>query len=155
MALSLRQISELDLPEIQKINDSVQQFPWSPLQIRQEYDQECSFSKVAFDFQSDRLISKPLILGYCFARNVGSDIEITTIGVVSSQQRRGVGKALLLDLVHSKSQNSEVFLEVSEKNRPAVEFYISLGFATMHVRKAYYPDGSDGLSMKLNIAKPQ
>jgi ribosomal protein S18 acetylase RimI-like enzyme len=47
-----------------------------------------------------------------------------------------------------------ILLEVSENNLGALTLYKKMGFQISGTRKAYYPDGSSAICMKLNIANP-
>jgi len=76
--------------------------------------------------------------------------DIQTIAVKKSHQGRGVGRALLLDLMDEAQRRGvrELFLEVRADNEPAIALYQSLGFREIDRRAGYYqPDGVDAIVM--------
>ena len=148
MIFHLRPVSEQDLQQIKHINDLVQSIPWSLNEILSEFDQNNPYSLCATGGDGK-------ILGYLFIRNVGSDLEITTLCVAPSAQRQGVAKGLLKEIIKTKPPGAGILLEVSEKNAPAVSLYKALGFQIQGIRQHYYRDDSNALLMKLDLAKPQ
>ena len=93
------------------------------------------------DFETKKL------LGLCSAWLVIDELHITFIAVDPMNQRKGIGKFLLSDLIkRSKSlQINHIFLEVKQNNEPAKAFYNSMGFKTVGKRSNFYQDGSDAL----------
>jgi len=87
------------------------------------------------------------LLGLCSAWLVIDELHITFIAVDPMNQRKGIGKLLLSDLIkRSKSlQINHIFLEVKQNNEPAKAFYKSMGFKTVGKRSNFYQDGSDAL----------
>ena len=87
------------------------------------------------------------LLGLCSAWLVIDELQITFIAVDPMNQRKGIGKFLLSDLIkRSKSlQINHIFLEVKQNNEPAKALYNSMGFKTVGKRSNFYQDGSDAL----------
>lgn len=80
--------------------------------------------------------------GFLVVRIVSSEWDIENIGVARPLRRRGIGSALLEELLRL-AQNAgagTVFLEVRESNLPARRFYSKMGFLEGSRRKAYYQD---------------
>jgi ribosomal-protein-alanine N-acetyltransferase len=76
--------------------------------------------------------------------------DIQTIAVRQSHQGRGLGRALLVDLMDEAQRRGvrELFLEVRADNEPAIALYQSLGFREIDRRAGYYqPDGVDAIVM--------
>ena len=76
--------------------------------------------------------------------------DIQTIAVSQSHQGRGLGRALLVDLMDEAQRRGvrELFLEVRADNEPAIALYQSLGFREIDRRAGYYqPDGVDAIVM--------
>ena len=76
--------------------------------------------------------------------------DIQTIAVSQSHQGRGLGRALLVDLMDEAQRRGvrELFLEVRADNEPAIVLYQSLGFREIDRRAGYYqPDGVDAIVM--------
>ncbi len=96
--------------------------------------------------EADRLV------GYAGISRLGRippyEYEVHTIGVDPTCQGRGIGRALLADLLDF-AKRGEVYLEVRTDNEPAINLYKSVGFATVGVRKRYYKvSGADAYTMK-------
>ena len=87
------------------------------------------------------------LLGLCSAWLIIDELHITFIAVDPMNQRKGIGKFLLSDLIkRSKSlQINHIFLEVKQNNEPAKALYNSMGFKTVGKRSNFYQDGSDAL----------
>jgi ribosomal-protein-alanine N-acetyltransferase len=95
--------------------------------------------------------------GFVLARNISGEAEIITIAVARAHRRRGLGRilmdAVLRDLHATRAET--LFLEVDEKNAPAIGLYRKLGFREVGKRSAYYraADGraSNALVMRLDL----
>lgn len=58
-----------------------------------------------------------------------------------------LGRGLASQLIKSLGSESEIWLELSEKNKKAHAFYLSQGFKETALRKNYYSDGSAAILM--------
>jgi tRNA threonylcarbamoyl adenosine modification protein YeaZ/ribosomal-protein-alanine acetyltransferase len=89
------------------------------------------------------------VYGFVQFQWVAGEAEINTICVSPNYRRQHFGTDLLLGLLaHLRSMNTaKVFLEVSAHNTAAIALYKSHGFANTGLRKAYYADGSDAITM--------
>jgi ribosomal-protein-alanine N-acetyltransferase len=78
------------------------------------------------------------------------EAEIHTIGVDPAHQRRGIGRALLRELLAPADEvGATVFLEVRTDNDAARTMYEAEGFAVVGLRKRYYrPSGADAYTMR-------
>ncbi|AWB83422.1 ribosomal protein S18-alanine N-acetyltransferase [Corynebacterium liangguodongii] len=98
-------------------------------------------------FEADELV------GYAGLAMLGPredpEFEVHTIGVARSHQGRGIGRALMDQLVHAADlAGGPMFLEVRTDNAAAIALYESYGFSILATRKAYYqPSGADAYSM--------
>lgn len=72
-------------------------------------------------------------------------LEVMQLGTAVEFQRKGHMQKLLNSWV-SKVQR-QIWLEVSDRNTPAINFYKKLGFSIQGKRPKYYPDGSSALTM--------
>jgi N6-L-threonylcarbamoyladenine synthase len=82
--------------------------------------------------------------------------DIQTIAVSKAMRGKGLGKALLGELVLAakKLHANELFLEVRADNPEAIGLYKGFGFEQIDIRKRYYqPDNVDALIMRLQFAK--
>lgn len=84
--------------------------------------------------------------GFLIAMSVADEMEILSIGVIPSGQRRGRAKAMMVRLQeHAVAHGIRtVFLEVDVNNSGACALYEHFGFRRVGRRSAYYtnPDGS-------------
>jgi ribosomal-protein-alanine N-acetyltransferase len=92
--------------------------------------------------------SASTVLGYA-GLAIGPDVaDVQTIGVAPHVQHRGIGRALLHDLL-AAAGDLPVMLEVRTDNMPAIALYESEGFETLDVRRRYYqPSGADAFTMR-------
>lgn len=94
-----------------------------------------------------------LLVGYAGISRLGRtppfEYEIHTIGVDPAFQGRGIGRAMMTDLLDFAGPDAVVFLEVRTDNSPAIGLYTNLGFVTVGVRKRYYQaSGADAYTMR-------
>ncbi|ROO91260.1 ribosomal-protein-alanine N-acetyltransferase [Actinocorallia herbida] len=91
------------------------------------------------------------VVGYAGLAAVGGDGDVQTIGVSAASQGRGLGAALLTELLAEAVRRGcrRVFLEVRADNEPAQRLYERFGFVRIGVRKRYYqPSGVDAIMMR-------
>ena len=119
--------------------------PWSRDVFVAEFSQPYTFYLGAFDGD--------LLVGYAGVAMLGPrddpEFEVHTIGVQRDYQGRGIGRALMDQLVHTADLlDGPMFLEVRTDNTPAIALYASFGFYVLATRKGYYqPSGADAYSM--------
>jgi ribosomal-protein-alanine N-acetyltransferase len=79
----------------------------------------------------------------------GADLaEVQTIGVRPDRQGRGIGRALLDDLI-AAAGDRRILLDVRTDNVPALSLYSSVGFTRIGLRRRYYqPSGADAYTME-------
>lgn len=84
----------------------------------------------------------------------GDSAHIMTIAVDEPTQGYGLGRWLLHTLLDQARElgAEDVLLDVRVDNNPAIELYHSAGFGTIGMRARYYPDGSDALTMHLDLS---
>ncbi|WP_308113795.1 ribosomal protein S18-alanine N-acetyltransferase [Arthrobacter sp. ISL-30] len=83
--------------------------------------------------------------------------DIQTIAVVPEFEGKGIGSALLTELIEEarRRKAADVLLEVRRDNPRAQELYTRFGFEQIHVRPRYYRDGVDALIMRLQLDLPE
>jgi len=86
-------------------------------------------------------------------RTIADEAEIISIGVAPIARRTGTASALLQIMENDIKQNGvkTIFLEVDDKNIPALELYKKHGFVNTGVRPHYYENGHDAIIMKKEI----
>ena len=96
------------------------------------------------------------IVGYAGLMCVEPIADVQTIAVVPQYEGRGIGTALLTDLIAEGRRRgaADILLEVRADNPRAQQLYIRFGFEQIHVRKKYYRDGVDALIMRLQLSAP-
>lgn len=79
-----------------------------------------------------------------------AEAEVHTIGVDPAHRRRGIGRALLRDLLAvADAARATVFLEVRTDNDAARALYAAEGFTVVGLRRRYYrPSGADAHTMR-------
>lgn len=92
--------------------------------------------------------------GFVLARVAADEAEILTLAVVPAERRKGQGGALLVAAMAQAAARgaAAMFLEVSEANAAARALYAAAGFAEAGRRRRYYPDGSDALLLRAELA---
>jgi [ribosomal protein S18]-alanine N-acetyltransferase len=92
-----------------------------------------------------------VLLGYALFWHVVDELQLLNIAVAISERRRGVGRALMLDLIaYARSHDvGRILLEVRAGNGGAIALYEKLGFTRFNVRERYYADDEDAIEMQL------
>ena len=98
-------------------------------------------------------IKEKNIIGYLMSQRVLEEIHIHNIAVTKEYRRKCIGSKMLVDLFDYSSEQgvSKLCLEVKDSNIPAIQFYMSHGFAPVGERKKYYDDGSNAILMDRTI----
>jgi [ribosomal protein S18]-alanine N-acetyltransferase len=87
------------------------------------------------------------VVGYAGLAVIGDEAHVLTIGVTGAAQGRGLGAALLRDLL-AVAGGRRVLLEVRADNEVAQRLYRRHGFAPVGRRRRYYqPSGVDAVVM--------
>ena len=91
------------------------------------------------------------VVGYAGLLAVGPTADVQTVAVAPDAQGRGVGTALLGDLLATAARRgcTEVLLEVRAGNDAARRLYERAGFERIATRRRYYPDGADADVLRL------
>ena len=92
------------------------------------------------------------IIGFAGIKVTVPDCDIMNIVVKKDFRNQGIGSLLLKELINlSKSLNvKNLFLEVNQKNTPAILLYNKFGFKKISTRKNYYKD-NNAIVMKLDL----
>ena len=96
-------------------------------------------------------VSDGVVIAYAGAWNTGEDYCIISIATAKTHQRQGMALKLLerLKIDAERKKIKALSLEVSTKNKPAIELYRKLGFIITNTRKQYYKNGDDAYVMWL------
>jgi len=128
----IRPASLADVPALAALEQACFSDPWTAAGIRETIQYETARTFVAQD--SGR------ILGYVMARISGEEGEILDLAVRPEERRRGIARALLASVREALQKDGvrEMYLEVRESNRPAIELYRADGFRPVGMRPRYY-----------------
>ncbi|WP_022846423.1 ribosomal protein S18-alanine N-acetyltransferase [Desulfurobacterium sp. TC5-1] len=94
------------------------------------------------------------IVGFVLYWIVEDEVEIHAIIVSENYRRRSIGTALMTSIIEELKRIGKpftIFLEVSEKNFPAINLYKKFGFKKVAERKKYYRNGDNALVLMLKI----
>ena len=141
-------IREATLAEIDAIHAiEVVSFPspWRPEFFSHELDVPGRLNLVA--------VRSGVVVGYAFAMWILDEMHINKIAVSPDARRCGIANELMAHcLSTAREQAVEVItLEVRKSNGGAIAFYSNLGFASIFVRRRYYPDGEDAVFMTCDV----
>ena len=91
------------------------------------------------------------LLGYALFWHVVDEVHLLNVAVAVSARRRGIGRALMDDLLGYARVNGivRILLEVRGSNAAAIALYEQLGFERFNVRERYYADAEDAIEMQL------
>lgn len=149
--MEIRELTSADLAAAMVIEGSIfGSEAWSDKTMLAEIENDLTYYIGAFD--SD-------LIGYAGLHSVPASFssDVQTIAVSLSHQRKGIGKALLEQLLaKAKSLGAEeILLEVKADNHGALDLYQKFGFQQIDVRKRYYqPSGIDAIVMRAEIKQP-
>lgn len=89
------------------------------------------------------------VAAYAITMISDDTVDLQRIGVHPDHQRRGLARQLLRSAIDQAGRDGadRMLLEVSADNVAALGLYSSEGFAEIHRRRRYYPDGSDAVVM--------
>lgn len=92
------------------------------------------------------------IIGFAGIKVSVPDADIMNIVVKKDFRHQGIGSLLLKELISlAKSFDIEnLFLEVNEKNTPAISLYNKFGFKKISTRKNYYKN-NNAIVMKIDL----
>ena len=93
------------------------------------------------------------VVGYAGLFTTRHQADVQTVAVAPDHQGEGLGATLLRALLDEAARRgcAEVLLEVRVDNVPALTLYERFGFERISVRRGYYPEGVDGLVLRLRL----
>lgn len=111
--------------------------PWSKKSLEESLKKENSLFLVAYEDGK--------VIGYVGMEVIVDEGYIFNVAVSADYRRRGVGYALVRELVTYSMKNSLCFitLEVRESNCAAISLYSKFGFIKAGERKNYYSDPTE------------
>ncbi|MCS5732612.1 ribosomal protein S18-alanine N-acetyltransferase [Herbiconiux daphne] len=156
MTWQLRRATADDLDEIMALEESsFESDAWSRESMLREIEHPYCYYLVGVDAEHPGAVE-----GYAglLSPPGASDADIQTIAVSERSRGRGLGRQLMTRLLAEAARRGakSMFLEVRADNPVAHALYLSLGFADIAVRPAYYqPDGVDAIVMRAPLRRPE
>lgn len=141
--MTIEQMTSSWVTQVAQLEKDCFRDPWSEKSIAGELDNPLSLWLVAVD--GGRL------LGYVGSQTVLDETDMMNIAVAKEERRRGVARALILELVNQLAQQGSrsLTLEVRASNQGAIALYQSLGFVQTGRRPNYYRNPrEDGLILR-------
>ena len=90
---------------------------------------------------------------FILIRVAADEAEVLTLAVRPDMRRKGLASRLLANSAVRAAENgaTRLFLEVAAANVPARNLYGKFGFGEVGLRKAYYDNGDDALTLSANL----
>lgn len=154
---SLREAHLEDVPRVAALfGDTLPDPGESPEQARQRHEERLREELTRTPRLARLVVAEDdhgSLLGALLAWQVADEVTLLDVAVPLAARRGGHGRALVLELLEhgKKAGGALVVLEVRASNVAAKTLYRSLGFEEVHVRRAYYRDGEDGLEMHARL----
>lgn len=138
MATPFRALQVADASEVFELLRAIYEKPpyplggsWTLRTVEVELDAQKGFGL----FEQGRLVAVVLL------REIEQAWDIIMLATDAGRQRRGDMTRLLGHVATVKPSSRELWLEVHEKNLPAINLYKKLGFRQVGRRPGYYRDG--------------
>ena len=144
--LTIREMTEEDIPDILEIEKQSFVTPWTQRMFR-----ETLASPISTSFVTEE---DGRLLGYVMLYSVADEAHILNLAVDPAGRRRGYGTCLIEHAIGDRREKgvSDFFLEVRESNQGARNLYGKLGFKVIGRRKRYYTEtNEDALVMQLTV----
>lgn len=143
----MRRMTLADVDAVLAIEQAVQPYPWT----RGNFTDVLDHGYLCY---VDEQFGE--IRGYAVLMPTVEEAELLTIGVAAAQQRKGLGRAMLnemLEMARGRGMQ-RVFLEVRVSNVAAIALYRSADFAEVGLRRGYYQNANgseDALVMACDL----
>lgn len=129
--MTLRDMTPADVDAVLAIEQAVQAYPWT----RGNFASSLNNGYLCRVDEAENEIR-----GYAVLMPMVDDSELLSIGVAPAQQRKGLGRAMLDEMMEAAREKNirRIFLEVRSSNAAAIALYCSAGFSAIGVRRNYY-----------------
>lgn len=135
--MKLEKMTSAHIDGVCKIEEACFAHPWSRQSVESELANENSVFIVAVEGEK--------VIGYIGMSVVIDEGYIFNVAVDEAFRKKGVGTALINELVTYGKKNDLCFitLEVRESNQAAISLYSDFGFIKVGERKNYYSDPAE------------
>lgn len=130
--MTIREMSASDIDAVAALEAEIFSMPWSARGFADTLHREDVLFLVACEGEN--------LLGYVGVYCTADEGEITNVAVAQPARRRGVGRALIGELIRALAEREifRIVLEVRVSNEPAIRLYEQNGFAVAGRRKNFY-----------------
>ena len=130
--LTIQPIKDTDFDRLFEIEQAAHITPWTMGTLKNTHGDR---------YVNLKLLQDDNIVAFAICQTVLDEATLFNIAVEPSQQGKGLGKMLLLDLIERLKARGimTLWLEVRESNHIAKTLYEQLGFNEVDIRKNYYP----------------
>lgn len=130
--MMIREMNASDIDAVAALEAEIFSMPWSARGFADTLHREDVLFLVACEGEN--------LLGYVGVYCTADEGEITNVAVAQSARRRGVGRALIGELIRVLADRKifRIVLEVRVSNEPALHLYEQEGFAVVGTRKNFY-----------------
>jgi ribosomal-protein-alanine N-acetyltransferase len=143
--VTIRPLGYADLPQVIAIERRSFPTAWSLAMFVLELSKSSSICLAATEPQRAR---PGKLHGYAICSRYADVWHVMNIAVDPSVRRRGIGAALLGDVIARAGRSESFTLEVRPSNSGAIALYERFGFRTAGTRPRYYQDtGEDAVIM--------
>lgn len=141
--MEIRKAKSLDAQEIANLEKEIFSDAWRQEDITSCINSNCAMCYVAIDNNKT--------VGYIIGNKIPPEAEIYRIATSPDRLREGIGTKIFEFLLGEESPLgiTDIFLEVREKNSPAIGLYEKLGFSRIDIRKNYYKNPDDNAIIML------
>jgi [ribosomal protein S18]-alanine N-acetyltransferase len=139
-SVTIRRLGYADLPQVIAIERRAFPTPWSLAMFVLELSKPSSVCLAAAEDDS--------LVGYLVCSRYADVWHLMNIAVDPAAQRRGIGTALIEEMLQRAGPEQPYTLEVRPSNAPAIALYEQFGFRAAGTRRRYYQDtGEDAVVM--------
>jgi [ribosomal protein S18]-alanine N-acetyltransferase len=140
-SLIIRPLGYSDLPHVIAVERRAFTTPWSLAMFVLELSKPSGLCLAAVD-------GAGTLLGYLVCARYDTVWHLMNIAVDPALRRRGIARALLVQMIERAGPEREYTLEVRTSNAGAITLYEQFGFRSAGTRPRYYRDnGEDAVIM--------
>ena len=132
--MKIQKMTKQHLDGVLKIENECFSHPWTRENLENELNNPTSVFYAALENDE--------VIGYIGMSTVIDEGYIFNVAVTGSQRKKGIGSALIGEIVTYCKKNGFMFvtLEVRQSNQKAISLYSHFGFIKVGERKSYYRD---------------
>lgn len=140
-SLTLHPMTRQHLKSVIRIEREIYPFPWSVGNFADSVSAGYDALVVPQNDHAGEVEEADPLLAYAVMMHVLDETHLLNLSVSHGNQRRGVGRQLLRQLMRRSVERGSrgMFLEVRPSNESAVALYESEGFKRVGLRRNYYP----------------